>query len=84
VNCWFGSPTRERCISSRADAAAADAAAYGGLPLKVLWAPFDLVTIVVLASGLYLWLSRRSAIAESEPAESHAGALARSTPGAAG
>jgi uncharacterized iron-regulated membrane protein len=32
---------------------------YGGLPLKILWALLDLVTIVVLASGLYLWLSRR-------------------------
>jgi uncharacterized iron-regulated membrane protein len=32
---------------------------YGGLPLKVLWALFDLATILVLASGLYLWLGRR-------------------------
>lgn len=32
---------------------------YGGLPLKILWALLDLVTIAVLASGLYLWLSRR-------------------------
>jgi uncharacterized iron-regulated membrane protein len=32
---------------------------YGGMPLKVVWAVLDLVTIVVLASGLYLWLSRR-------------------------
>ncbi len=32
---------------------------YGGLPLKILWALLDLVTIGVLGSGLYLWLSRR-------------------------
>ncbi len=32
---------------------------YGGLPLKILWALLDVVTIVVLGSGLYLWLSRR-------------------------
>lgn len=32
---------------------------YGGVPLKVIWALFDLVTIVVLGSGVYLWLSRR-------------------------
>ncbi len=32
---------------------------YGGLPLKVIWALLDLVTIVVLGSGIYLWLSRR-------------------------
>jgi uncharacterized iron-regulated membrane protein len=32
---------------------------YGGLPLKIIWSLLDLVTIVVLGSGLYLWLSRR-------------------------
>ncbi len=32
---------------------------YGGMPLKILWALLDLVTIVVLGSGLYLWLARR-------------------------
>jgi uncharacterized iron-regulated membrane protein len=32
---------------------------YGGLPLKVIWALLDIVTIVVLGSGLYLWLQRR-------------------------
>jgi len=31
---------------------------YGGLPLKIIWALLDLVTIIVLASGLYLWLSK--------------------------
>jgi len=39
---------------------------YGGMPLKVVWAVLDLVTIVVLASGLYLWLFRRRA-----PVEAH-------------
>ncbi|MFT3815823.1 MAG: PepSY-associated TM helix domain-containing protein [Acidovorax sp.] len=34
---------------------------YGGLPMKVLWALLDVVTIIVLASGLYLWLARRRA-----------------------
>lgn len=32
---------------------------YGGLPLKVIWALLDLITIVVLGSGLYLWFKRR-------------------------
>jgi len=32
---------------------------YGGLPMKILWALLDLATIVVLGSGLYLWLARR-------------------------
>ena len=31
---------------------------YGGLPLKILWALLDLITIVVLASGIYLWLGK--------------------------
>jgi uncharacterized iron-regulated membrane protein len=34
---------------------------YGGMPLKILWTIFDLVTIVVLVSGLYLWFARRKA-----------------------
>ncbi len=32
---------------------------YGGLPLKVIWALFDVATIVVLISGLYLWWAKR-------------------------
>jgi uncharacterized iron-regulated membrane protein len=32
---------------------------YGGMPMKILWALLDLATIVVLGSGLYLWLKRR-------------------------
>jgi uncharacterized iron-regulated membrane protein len=31
---------------------------YGGAGLKLLWALLDLATIVVLGSGLYLWLKR--------------------------
>jgi uncharacterized iron-regulated membrane protein len=49
---------------------------YGGLPLKLLWALLDLVAILVLGSGLYLWLARRRTPAEqrlselaAEPAE---------------
>jgi len=34
---------------------------YGGLPLKLLWAVLTVFTIVVLGSGLYLWLGKRSA-----------------------
>jgi uncharacterized iron-regulated membrane protein len=32
---------------------------YGGLLLKLVWLVLDLVTIIVLASGLYLWLTKR-------------------------
>jgi uncharacterized iron-regulated membrane protein len=31
---------------------------YGGLPLKILWALLDILTIVILGSGVYLWLKR--------------------------
>lgn len=50
---------------------------YAGMPLKVLWAVLDIVTIAVLISGIYLWLVRRrrasealvsSALSESEAA----------------
>lgn len=33
---------------------------YGGLLLKLVWAVLDLVTIIILGSGLYLWLVRRN------------------------
>jgi uncharacterized iron-regulated membrane protein len=29
---------------------------YGGMPLKIIWALLDALTIVVIGSGLYLWL----------------------------
>jgi uncharacterized iron-regulated membrane protein len=29
------------------------------MPLKIIWALLDVLTIVVLGSGLYLWLARR-------------------------
>ncbi|MDT9600702.1 PepSY-associated TM helix domain-containing protein [Sphingosinicella rhizophila] len=34
---------------------------YGGLPLKTLWALLTAFTIMVLGSGLYLWLGKRRA-----------------------
>lgn len=32
---------------------------YGGIPLKIIWAVLDVLTIIVICSGLYLWLARR-------------------------
>jgi len=32
---------------------------YGALPMKLLWALLDVVAIVVLGSGVYLWLNRQ-------------------------
>jgi uncharacterized iron-regulated membrane protein len=34
---------------------------YGGMPMKILWAALDVLTIIVLGSGLYLWWVRRRA-----------------------
>jgi uncharacterized iron-regulated membrane protein len=32
---------------------------YAGLPLKIIWAVLDAVTIAVIGSGFYLWMARR-------------------------
>ena len=40
---------------------------YGGMTLKIIWAILDLVTIVILITGLYLWLARRRAPADQAP-----------------
>ncbi|MEG6509499.1 PepSY-associated TM helix domain-containing protein [Methyloligella sp. 2.7D] len=42
---------------------------YGGMPLKILWAILDIVTIIVLGSGLYLWLARRKVTSDVKVAE---------------
>lgn len=34
---------------------------YGGRPMQIVWAVLDLASIVVLGSGLYLWLRKRRA-----------------------
>ena len=33
---------------------------YGGMPLKILWALLDVLAIIVLGSGLYLWVKKRN------------------------
>lgn len=35
---------------------------YGGVPMQWLWALLDVLTIVVLGSGLYLWLGKRGPV----------------------
>jgi len=34
---------------------------YGGMPMQILWAALDVLTIIVLSSGVYLWWVRRRA-----------------------
>lgn len=46
---------------------------YGGLPLKLLWAVLDLFAIVVLGSGLYLWLGKRRAPIDAHRREVESG-----------
>jgi uncharacterized iron-regulated membrane protein len=48
---------------------------YGGMSLKILWAALDIITIVVLVSGLYLWLGRRRVPVEERLAEIESGGL---------
>lgn len=33
---------------------------YGGKALQIIWAILDVITIILLGSGLYLWLAKRS------------------------
>lgn len=35
---------------------------YGGRPMQMLWAVLDVLTIIVLGSGLYLWWVRRRSL----------------------
>jgi uncharacterized iron-regulated membrane protein len=41
---------------------------YGGLPMQIIWALLDIATIVVLGSGLYLWIKRRNPAPAMKPA----------------
>jgi uncharacterized iron-regulated membrane protein len=47
---------------------------YGGMPMKILWGLLDVLTIIVLGSGVYLWWVRRRAAA---PARLPHGEVAR-------
>jgi uncharacterized iron-regulated membrane protein len=40
---------------------------YGQLPLKIIWALLDVITIVVLGSGVYLWLFKRRRVGAAHP-----------------
>jgi len=55
---------------------------YGGLPLKIIWTLLDLITIMVLGSGLYLWLIRRRSPMEARIAAYERGAAALPEAGA--
>ena len=44
---------------------------YGGIPMKIVWAALDIISIIVLGSGLYLWLARGA----TRPLEAEAGVI---------
>jgi uncharacterized iron-regulated membrane protein len=49
---------------------------YGGLPMKIVWTLLDLATIVVLGSGLYLWVKRKQPRTLADEAGAHVEAAA--------
>ena len=51
---------------------------YGGMPLKIIWALLDIAAIVVLVSGLYLWLGKRRIPIEQRLAELNSGGVLES------
>nr|WP_246606381.1 PepSY-associated TM helix domain-containing protein [Sphingobium xanthum] len=48
---------------------------YGGLPLKILWAALDIFTIILLVTGLYLWLGKRRASSAAHVREVESGGV---------
>lgn len=52
---------------------------YGGMPLKIIWAMLDVITIMVLGSGLYLWLWRAPRVRREPAAEIAAPSYGSST-----
>ena len=49
---------------------------YGGMPLKIVWAALDLLTIIMICSGFYLWWARR----RRKAADARPAAAARMVP----
>lgn len=41
---------------------------YGGMPMQILWALLDIATIIVLGSGLYLWLKKAKGVSVEQAA----------------
>ena len=40
---------------------------YGGVPMQLLWALLDIASIIVLGSGLYLWLRKGKTVQQNVP-----------------
>ena len=57
---------------------------YGGMPMKILWALLDIATIIVLGSGLYLWLRKGVQARNPAPASAPESAASQGGINAAG
>jgi len=57
---------------------------YGGMPMQILWALLDIATIIVLGSGLYLWLKRGNTVPTPAGPAAAGGAAAGRTPAQGG
>ncbi len=53
---------------------------FGGLPMKLLWAALDMNVIIVLGSGVYLWLGRRTATLDQRVREVERGGVSQAAP----
>ncbi|PQA77215.1 PepSY domain-containing protein [Rhodoferax sp. TS-BS-61-7] len=42
---------------------------YGGMPMQILWALLDIASIIVLGSGLYLWLNKGKTVQQNSSPE---------------
>ena len=49
---------------------------YGGLPMQILWALLDIATLIVLGSGLYLWLKKGRPVTQAGNSAIRTGARA--------
>ena len=41
---------------------------YGGRPMQILWALLDIASIIVLGTGLYLWVKKGKSLPAPQPA----------------
>ena len=41
---------------------------YGGLPMQIIWALLDIASIIVLGTGLYLWVKKGKSVPAPQPA----------------
>ncbi len=48
---------------------------YGGKLMQIIWAMLDIITIVVLASGIYIWIVKRNQEKQISPLISHSSGL---------